>query len=151
MNRSALMLAFLAVHLTACAAVIPARVRERPPTASQLLHVVSAMDDDLTVPLGLFDISTVTPTEVTAPLVRVLTLDRADLAAMLLMEGDSSILVLIDLFMKLVLGALRSWKVDGKTCSILLFLSATCIRTCCAGPLVRPGRCCKRRTRTCTR
>ena len=88
MNRSALMLAFLAVHLTACAAVIPARVRERPPTASQLLHVVSAMDDDLTVPLGLFDISTVTPTEVTAPLVRVLTLDRADLAAMLLMEGD---------------------------------------------------------------
>ena len=106
MNRSALMLAFLAVHLTACAAVIPARVRERPPTAAQLLRVVSAQDDDL--------------------------------AAILLTEGDSSILVLIDLFLKLVLGALRSWKVDGKTCSILLFLSATCIRTCCAGPLAPP-------------
>ena len=149
MNRAALMLAFLAVHLTACAAVIPARVRERPPTAAQLLRVVSAQDDDLmkgiirkvksvtglllgfaasdlAVPIGLFDLNTVTPTEVTAPLVRLLTLDRADLAAILLTEGDSSVLVLIDLFLKLVLGALRSWRMDGKSTTVLLFFSATC-------------------------
>ena len=88
MNRAALMLAFLAVHLTACAAVIPARVRERPPTAAQLLRVVSAQDDDLMKGI-IRKVKSVTGL--------LLGFAASDLAAILLTEGDSSVLVLIDL------------------------------------------------------
>ena len=47
MNRAAFLVVLLALYLMSCAAVIPAHVRERPPTAAQLFHVVSVMDDDL--------------------------------------------------------------------------------------------------------